>query len=143
MHCRRTSGSFSASQTTPRSAGIVIVSLLELGAAEVNRRFLRAGGFERLLIDTGFKSDSILGVPEMGKLAGVPSHEVVRIEAVAEDVIRSGVDAGAFADTLRETLVERSRDAIALKTSSPTGRHSVSSKADRATMKWRKRRAAG
>lgn len=69
-----------------------------------------------MLIDTGFKSDSILGVPEMGELAGVPSHEVVRIEAVAEDVIRSGVDAGGFADALREALVQRSRDAIALKT---------------------------
>lgn len=89
---------------------------LELGAEEVNRRFMRAGGFERLLIDTGFKSDTILGVGEMSELAAVPANEVVRIEAVAEDVVRSGVDAAGFAHALRERLVERSRDAIALKT---------------------------
>lgn len=89
---------------------------LELGAAEVNRRFMRAGGFERLLIDTGFKSDSILNVEQMAEVAAVPTNEVVRIEAVAEDVTRSGVGAAGFAHALRERLLERSRNAIALKT---------------------------
>ncbi|UCI31865.1 amidohydrolase family protein [Mesorhizobium sp. B4-1-4] len=89
---------------------------LELGATEVNRRFLRAGGFERLIIDTGFKSDSILNVEQMAEIAAVPANEVVRIEAVAEDVVRSGVDAAGFADSFRERLLSRSRDAIGLKT---------------------------
>lgn len=89
---------------------------LELGAEEVNRRFMRAGGFERLIIDTGFKSNSILNVEQMSEIAGVPANEVVRIEAVAEDVVRSGVDAAGFMNRFRETLLSRSRDAIGLKT---------------------------
>ncbi len=89
---------------------------LELGAAEVNRRFLRAGGFERLLIDTGFKSSTILNVEQMSEVAAVPANEVVRIEAVAEDVARSGVGAKGFHNALKERLLERSRNAIALKT---------------------------
>lgn len=89
---------------------------LELGAVEVNTRFMRAGGFERLLIDTGYKTDTLLNVEQMAGLAEVPTNEVVRIEAVAEDVVRCGVDAARFANTLRERLLERSRDAIALKT---------------------------
>lgn len=89
---------------------------LELGAVEVNRRFMREGGFERLLIDTGYKSDTLLNVEQMAALAEVPANEVVRIEAVAEDVVRCGVDAAGFGNTLRERLLERSRGAIALKT---------------------------
>lgn len=89
---------------------------LELGAEEVNRRFLRAGGFERLIIDTGFMGSSILGVQEMSELASVPAHEVVRIETVAEDVARSGVSAAGFANALRERLIARSKNAIGLKT---------------------------
>ncbi|MGR4932645.1 amidohydrolase family protein [Bradyrhizobium sp. CAR08] len=89
---------------------------LELGAAEVNRRFLHAGGFERLLIDTGYKSDAILNVEQMAAVAEVPTNEVVRIEVVAEEVASSGVDAAGFAKALRERLFERSRGAIALKT---------------------------
>lgn len=89
---------------------------LELGAVEVNRRFMRAGGFERLLIDTGYKTDTLLNVEQMAALAEVPANEIVRIEAVAEDVVRCGVDAAGFGNALRERLLERSRSAIALKT---------------------------
>ena len=33
---------------------------LELGAAEVNRRFMRASGLDCLLVDTGHRSNAIL-----------------------------------------------------------------------------------
>ncbi len=37
-----------------------------LGAAEVNRRFLRAAGLDRLIVDSGLRSSEILSVAEMG-----------------------------------------------------------------------------
>ncbi len=88
----------------------------ELGAAEVNRRLLGACGLERLIIDTGHRSDSIADVAEMAAISGRPAHEVVRIEAVAEEVARSGVDAARFSEAFGETLAARTRDAVGLKT---------------------------
>ena len=88
----------------------------ELGAEEVNRRMIRAGNFDRLIIDTGFRSDTTLGFEAMAEVAGRPTHEVVRIEAVAEEVARSGVSAGQFAQVFRNTLLAKSKHAIGLKT---------------------------
>lgn len=89
---------------------------LELGADEVNRRLMRGCGLSDLIIDTGHRAGMILDVPGMARVAAVPAHEVVRIEALAEEVARSGVSADAFADAFTERLVERSRDAVGLKT---------------------------
>ncbi len=88
----------------------------ELGAAEVNRRLMRAGGFGHLIIDTGHRAEIILGVPAMAAIAGCPASEVVRIEAVAEEVARSGVAAAAFADAFAARLREVSAAAVGLKT---------------------------
>ena len=88
----------------------------ELGAEEVNRRLLGACGLERLIIDTGHKSDSIADVPAMADLAGRPAHEVVRIEAVAEEVARSGVEAARFPQAFCDTLACRAEGAVGLKT---------------------------
>ena len=87
----------------------------ELGAAEVNRRLLGACGLERLIVDTGHRSDSIADVAEMAAISGRPAHEVVRIEAVAEEVARSGVDAARFPEAFGETLAARTQDAVGLK----------------------------
>ena len=89
---------------------------LALGAAEVNKRFLRASGLDELLIDTGHRSASIANVAQMGEISSRPAREVVRIEAVAEEVARSGVTAGNFARTFADMLSERSKDAVGLKT---------------------------
>jgi len=62
-----------------------------LGAAEVNKRFVKAGNYGLLLIDTGFRADDILTPDGVSSLTSVPSREIVRIEAVAERVGRSGV----------------------------------------------------
>src|SRR3954466_12170131 len=48
-----------------------------LGATEVNRRFLRASGLESLLIDTGHRSNAIMGVEAMARSAARPAREVV------------------------------------------------------------------
>ena len=88
----------------------------ELGPDEVNRRLMRACGLSHLLIDTGHRASLILDVPAMAKIADVPAFEVVRIEALAEEVMRGGVSADAFPIVFAETLRERARDAVGLKT---------------------------
>jgi hypothetical protein len=89
---------------------------LELGAAEVNRRLLVASGLDKLLIDTGHRSSAIMDVDAMAHASGRPAREVVRIEAVAEEVAKSGVSAEGFAQALADRLAERAQGAVGLKT---------------------------
>ncbi|WP_243712669.1 amidohydrolase family protein [Actinomadura sp. 6K520] len=85
----------------------------ELGAAEVNRRFLGAAGLAALCVDTGYRPRALLGPPELGRLAGAHAHEIVRLETVAEQVAAQGVDAARFADEVRSRL--DARDAVGAK----------------------------
>ena len=87
----------------------------ELGAAEVNRRFVQAGGYAMLLVDTGFRSTDILTPEGMTEATGVPAREIVRIEAVAERVGRSGVTAAGFAAAFADALAEAAKAAVGLK----------------------------
>lgn len=89
---------------------------LALGADEVNKRFLRASGLDELLIDTGHRSAAIANVDQMGAIANRPAREVVRIEAVAEEVAKSGVGAADFARAFADKLAERAKSAVGLKT---------------------------
>jgi len=88
----------------------------ELGADEVARSFLKEAGMGALLLDTGYRSEELHDVKAMGYLAGVPVYEIVRLEAVAEAVVASGVDASSYPSAYRETLEESSREAVGLKT---------------------------
>jgi len=87
----------------------------ELGAAEVNRRLLRAARLSRLLIDSGHRSDSLLDVEAMAEAAATPTREVVRIEAVMEEAARQAGSAGELLDRFRESLLARSAEAVGLK----------------------------
>ncbi len=87
-----------------------------LGAAEANRRFLRAAGLDRLIIDSGLRGDEVLSVEKMAALSGRPAHEVVRIESVIEEVARGGADAEAFPVAFADRLAERAAGAVGLKT---------------------------
>lgn len=88
----------------------------ELGPEEVNRRLMRACGLSHLLIDTGHRAGMILDVPAMAEVAAVPAFEVVRIEALAEEIMRGGVSADDFPAAFAEALRERARHAVGLKT---------------------------
>ncbi|HEX8098657.1 MAG TPA: amidohydrolase, partial [Actinomycetota bacterium] len=70
----------------------------DLGSKEVARRLLGAAGLEALLIDTGHRSEEILGVDEMAGVASATAREVVRIESVAESLAASGVEGREYAD---------------------------------------------
>ena len=78
----------------------------EVGADEVARRFLKEAGLEAMLIDTGYRSDEIHGPDQMADLAGAPAYEVVRLEAVAEAVARTGVEASRYGEAFAEALAE-------------------------------------
>jgi predicted TIM-barrel fold metal-dependent hydrolase len=88
----------------------------KLGADEVARSFLKEAGLGALLLDTGYRSEELHDLKAMGELTAVPVHEIVRLEAVAEAVAASGVDASTYPSAFREALDEASRDAVGLKT---------------------------
>lgn len=80
----------------------------ELGAAEASRRLLTASGTGRLLVDTGFRGEELLALDEMARAAGeIPTHEIVRLEALAEQVAADGVEPEDFADTFAAALERR------------------------------------
>jgi predicted TIM-barrel fold metal-dependent hydrolase len=125
-----------------------------LGAAEVNRRLLRACGLDTLLIDTGHRSNAIMGVPSMAEAAGRPAREVVRIESVAEQAAQDCDSPAAFPEAFADALASRAQGAVGLKTivayrctfridQTPPERGQVVAAADRwyrtakATGKWR------
>lgn len=90
----------------------------ELGARQVNRRFLAAAGIDRYLLDTGLPE--VAAVPlttadEFAELADAPVHEIVRLEQVAEDVVRAGTTAAGFAEDVATQLAERVTSAVGVK----------------------------
>jgi uncharacterized protein len=87
----------------------------ELGGEGANRRLLAAARLDALLVDTGLDSDALLGRDELGRLAGAPTYEVVRLESVAEDVAARGAGAGEFAAAFAEELHRRAARAVAVK----------------------------
>jgi hypothetical protein len=63
---------------------------VELGEAEVNRRFLSAAGVADWVVDTGFGAGTVLDLDELRALTGGAVHEIVRLEAIASAVIADG-----------------------------------------------------
>ncbi len=79
----------------------------DLGAEEVNRRLLRASGVATFLVDTGFATAGLLTPDQMASVAGARAREVVRLEAVAEEVAAAGPDAAAYATAFEDRLAAR------------------------------------
>ncbi|HMA47391.1 MAG TPA: amidohydrolase family protein, partial [Frankiaceae bacterium] len=72
---------------------------------------------EALVVDTGFAGADAPGLAELAALAGRPAYEVVRVETVAERLLRDGVPAARFADALEERLdAALAGGAVGLKT---------------------------
>jgi hypothetical protein len=87
----------------------------ELGAPEVNRRMVAATGISTFLVDTGYLPEPITAPEELAALAGGTAREVVRLEAVAEEVLAGGCAAASFAEAFRERLAERCAGAVGVK----------------------------
>lgn len=88
---------------------------LALGTLEVSRRLLRSCGMQTHLLDTGHRGGEISTPEEFARLSGHPVREIVRIEAVAEELAASGVGADQYAVRFAETLRRRAADAVGLK----------------------------
>jgi len=86
--------------------GAYLARRAELGAAEVNRRFLASTGTAAFGVDTGFRPDGLTTPAELAALAGdgATGHEVVRLEAVAEAVAAAGVEPDALLGAVGERL---------------------------------------
>src|SRR3954453_20100704 len=76
----------------------------ELGAAEVNRRLVREAGIGTFLVDTGLTPDLITTPNQLAGYCQGSSHEVVRLEAVGQQVLAEGVAPRAFVEQVRERL---------------------------------------
>jgi hypothetical protein len=89
---------------------------LELGSTEAARRFLTAAAADTWLVDTGFQSDAVTTPAELAELSGTPAREIVRLESVAERVIRSGVGAAGYGDAVTSAVRAAAGSAAGFKT---------------------------
>ncbi len=85
----------------------------DLGTDEVNRRFMASAGVSDLVVDTGYLPEPVSTPDELGALAGGTGHEVVRLEALAESLLGSGIKPESFPDELADAL--RTTEAVAAK----------------------------
>lgn len=89
---------------------------IELGASEVNRRFLTACGVTHSLIETGFRGTEIHGPEGMAKLGGHKVDKVIRLETTAEKLLDSGtVTSKSFVGDFARELAIASQGAVGLK----------------------------
>jgi predicted TIM-barrel fold metal-dependent hydrolase len=86
-----------------------------LGADEVNRRFLTQCGLAAMLVDSGFRTGELVGLRELGDLAGAPAREIVRLETVAEGLVSAGAGPAELVAGFPSALAEATRDAVAVK----------------------------
>lgn len=82
-----------------------------LGERDVNRRFLAAAGVSDWLIDTGFGSGTA-DLDEMAVASGGATHEIVRLESVAEEAVAAP---GDYAAAFERILTERAATAVGTK----------------------------
>ena len=76
---------------------------------------LPEAGLASLLVDTGFGGPALTSPAELGAIAGVPAHEVVRLEVVAEQVAAARPSADGFGQAVRDALAIATRDAVGVK----------------------------
>jgi predicted TIM-barrel fold metal-dependent hydrolase len=86
-----------------------------LGEREVNQRLLRAAGISMYLIETGYLGDVVLNPAEHADASATTTHEVVRLETVAEQVLARLDSPSDFAATYEKALAEATRSAVGTK----------------------------
>jgi len=88
---------------------------MELGTAEVNRRLLGAARVDAWLVDTGYQADQVATAGQVAQASGTRAHEVVRLEAVAEQLAGSGTSAAGFGAGFAAALASATEHAVGLK----------------------------
>jgi len=87
-----------------------------LAPADLNRRLLRAAGVEHWVMDTGYSSRPITAPARMADDARGAASEIVRLEALAESLVRDGASPEEFPEAYRGALVEAAAGAVGFKT---------------------------
>ncbi len=77
----------------------------ELGV-ESSRLLVAAAGIETFLVDTGLPDDRLCSPAQLAALSGGRSYEVIRLEALAEELINTGTKPADFAETMQSALHE-------------------------------------
>jgi predicted TIM-barrel fold metal-dependent hydrolase len=88
----------------------------ELGEPEVSRRMTRAAGVSDWLIDTGLNSADYFGPAGMADVSGGRTHEIVRLEAVAESLIREIANPADYVEEFGQRLQNLTLTAVGVKT---------------------------
>lgn len=94
------------------SAEDYLVRRQQLGT-EASRLLAVAAGIKTFMIDTGIHDHRLCSPADVAALAGGTAYEVVRLEALAEDLLQGGTAVGDLAEALEESLRESS--AVAAK----------------------------
>lgn len=83
---------------------------------EYARRLFDAGGFRRLLVDTGFRSAHSYDVAEQSALSGVSAAPILRLETLMEELIATLATLAQIEDALRAAVQgARAQGIVALK----------------------------
>jgi uncharacterized protein len=77
----------------------------ELGVA-ASTLLVTAAGIETFLVDTGLPDDRLCSPAQLAELSGGRAYEVIRLEALAEELINAGTRAADFAETVQNALHE-------------------------------------
>jgi predicted TIM-barrel fold metal-dependent hydrolase len=84
--------------------------------AELNRRLLRSAGVEHWVMDTGYSSRPITTPAQLAEDAGGAASEIVRLEALAESLVRDGANPEEFPAAYRGALRDAAAVAVGFKT---------------------------
>jgi uncharacterized protein len=77
----------------------------ELGA-EASRRLVAGAGIGTFLVDTGLNVDQLCSAADLGRMSGGTAYEVVRLEALAEQLLDAGTSAEKFPEAVERALHE-------------------------------------
>jgi predicted TIM-barrel fold metal-dependent hydrolase len=94
------------------SPGDYLVRRQELGP-EASRLLVAAARIETFLIDTGIADERLCSPEDLAAMTGGKAHQVVRLEALAEELIQNGTAPADFAETIEQAL--RQSNAVAAK----------------------------
>jgi uncharacterized protein len=87
----------------------------ERGETAVARALLPAAGVARWIVDPGYGSDLVTPSTTLAAWSGAPCSEVIRLEALGEELVATGVSPGDYASTFRGRLAERGPDVVGAK----------------------------
>jgi uncharacterized protein len=85
------------------SAEHYLVRRRELGG-KATRQLVAEAGIETFLVDTGLNADQLCSPADLAAMSGGAAYEVVRLEALAEEILSSGIDASDFTDAVEQRL---------------------------------------